>query len=89
MPTIEEDWEAEADPNPKLRGYRGPTKADFARQRKERKERLKTVNVRYKVFTQVQETQQTLSELPLLKEPTSSKETLPNSDDKNLTKDHF
>ena len=89
MPTVEEveeDWEAEADPNPKLRGYRGPTEADFARQWKERKERLKTVNARYKVFTQVQET---LSELPLLKEPTSSKETLPNSDDKNLTKDLF
>ena len=54
---FEEDWEAEADPNPKLRGYRGPSKADFARQRKERKERLKTVHLRYNVF--MQETQQT------------------------------
>ena len=82
MPTIEkveEDWEAEADPNPQLRGYRGPTKADFARQQKERKERLKTVNIRYTVF--MQETQ-----VPLIKEPTSSSETLPNSDDKNDTK---
>ena len=87
MPTdeeVEEDWEAEADPNPKLRGYRGPTKADYARQRKERKERLKTVNVRYKVF--MQETQQTVHQLPLLIEPTSSTETLPSSDDKNHSK---
>ena len=52
----EEDWEAEADPNPKLRGYRGPSKADFARQRKERKARLKTVHLRYDVMPETQQT---------------------------------
>ena len=53
---FEEDWEAEADPNPKLRGYRGPSKADFARQRKERKARLKTVHLRYDVMPETQQT---------------------------------
>ena len=55
---VSEDWEAEVDPNPVIRGYKGPTKADFARWWKERKERLKTIHLRYPVL--MQETQQTL-----------------------------
>ena len=33
---VSEDWEAEADPDPVIRGYKGPTK-----ERKERLKRLK------------------------------------------------
>ena len=67
---VEEDpyfWEKEVNPNPEMRGYRGRTKEDIRREKKERKARLKTTDQRFPVAQkQLKQEMPSMDEFPVL-----------------------